>query len=140
VIERKKRSDKRVRFDLRIMCSALLLALIPACSDAPAKAPTVDSRLARESLVKVLDLWKSGAAIDAPRQGSPPITVQDFDWMQGAKLASYEVQSEGTFDDANLRIPVKLTLATPEGKSGEKTVTYVVGTAPAITVFREMGP
>jgi hypothetical protein len=60
--------------------------------------------------------------------------------MAGAKLVDYELLGDGKAQDANLRIQVKLTLSDPgqdKGKSTEKTVWYVVGTSPSVTVFRD---
>ena len=45
---------------------------------------------------------------------------------------------DGKDDNANLRIPVKLTLRTPQGREIQKAVSYVVGTSPALTVFRDL--
>jgi hypothetical protein len=56
--------------------------------------------------------------------------------MAGSQLVSYEVTGDGKNDDANLRIPVKLTLLTAQGKEVEKAVSYVVSTSPSLTVFR----
>ncbi len=124
-----------------LMIVSLACLLIECgCDGGPAKAPTVDSGRAREVLNTVLEKWKSGAKIEELKTGSPSITVQDFDWMGGAKLVNYEVIGEANFDDANLRIPVKLSLSDASGKALEKQVSYVVGTSPAVTVFREMGP
>lgn len=126
----------------RRMCfCALALALAglsgAGCSTGPGPAGRVDAPKAREILNAVLDRWKGGDRPEALKEASPPIVVQDFDWMGGATLIAYEVDGPGKDDDANLRIPVKLTLKTPKGQELQKAVSYVVGTSPAITVFRE---
>jgi hypothetical protein len=100
-------------------------------------AARVDPPRAREALRTALESWKKGEKIDALKTAFPAIVIQDFDWMAGQSLVSYEVTGDGKDDDANLRIPVKLTLRTPEGKETQKTVSYVVGTSPALTVFRD---
>lgn len=110
--------------------------ILPACSG-QVLAPRVDASRARDTLRTVLDAWKGGGTIAALKSGSPPIVVQDFDWMGGASLVDYEVTGEGKDDDANLRIPVALTLRLPEGREVRKNVSYVVGTSPALTVFRD---
>ncbi len=69
------------------------------------------------------------------------MTVQDFDWAAGARLVDYQVIDDGKAYDANLRVQVKLTLNGPgksQGKAAEKTVWYLVGTSPSVTVFRDM--
>ena len=68
------------------------------------------------------------------------MTVQDFEWQGGAKLIDYQLLGEGQPRDANLSVKVKLTLAGKQGKGKniEKTVYYLVGTSPSVTVFRDM--
>jgi hypothetical protein len=56
--------------------------------------------------------------------------------MQGQKLVSYEVEGDGLAQDANLRVDVELELAGGAGGSTKKRVSYIVGTAPKLTVFR----
>lgn len=116
---------------------ALLLAAA-GCSGSQQKAPPVDPGRAREALKATLESWKGGGTPDQLRSGPAAITAQDFDWMAGAKLVDYRIEGDGRDDDANLRIPVSLTLRGPDGKEVTKRVTYVVGTAPSVTVFREM--
>lgn len=119
--------------------AALAVSLgIAGCSSSAQKAPAVNPARAREALRTTLDCWKNGGTPDQLKNGPAAITAQDFDWMAGVKLVGYEVAGEGKYDDANLRIPVELTLRDPAGKEVKKRVSYVVGTAPALTVFREM--
>ncbi|WP_435010898.1 hypothetical protein P12x_002188 [Tundrisphaera lichenicola] len=114
----------------------LTSALLAGCGGSGG-APPVDPSRAREALKTTLESWKKGDKIGALREASPPIVAQDFDWMGGHELLDYEVTSEGQDDDANLRIPVKLKLRTPQGKEITKSVSYVVGTSPSLTVFRD---
>jgi hypothetical protein len=115
---------------------AVCLLLLSGCTEQERAAP-VEPAKAREALVQALESWKRGEPIEALKAASPPIVAQDFDWMSGKKLDAYEVSSEGKDDDANLRIPVKLTFRTPAGQQLIKRVKYVVGTSPALTVFRD---
>ena len=115
---------------------AIAGSLLPGCSGGGRAAP-VDPSRAREALNTALESWRKGDKVDALKSGSPPIVVQDFDWMAGHSLVAFEVMGEGKDDDANLRVPVKLTLRTTQGKEVKKSVSYVVGTSPAVTVFRE---
>jgi hypothetical protein len=116
---------------------ATAATLMPGCSGGNGRAAPVDAARAREALKTALECWMRGEAIDSLKSGSPSIVAQDFDWMAGQKLVSYEIAGDGKNDDANLRIPVKLTLRTPQGKESKKAVTYLVGTSPSITVFRD---
>jgi hypothetical protein len=119
-------------------CLALVAAFtFGGCGDAP-KAPRVNSEAARAALQTALEAWKSGQTPAALKSGSPAITAQDMDWESGQKLLSFQVLSPGQDDDANLRIPVELTLEEQGGKEKRKKVSYVVSTSPAVTVFREL--
>ena len=94
----------------------------------------MNADLARETLRTTLDAWKEGHAIGTLVSQSPSIVAQDFDWMAGAKLESYELVNDGVPQDANLRVPVRLKLK----DKGLKSVSYIVGTDIRLTVFRAM--
>ena len=113
-------------------------ALMSGCSERQQVASKVDATVAMSALKTVLEIWKKGEKPESAKNGSPPIVVQDLDWSGGMALSSYEIQGEGKFDDANLRVPVTLNLKQPNGKSLTRKASYVVGTSPAVTVFREM--
>lgn len=124
----------------RIMSALFLLAttgkLLTGCSS-PANPNPVQPDKARDALKTTLDAWKNGDPIDSLKSASPPIVAQDMDWMGGAKLMAYEVAGDGDDDAANLRIPVKLTLRSPQGREVKKQVKYLVSTSPSVTVFRD---
>ena len=124
-----------------LLAASFLLAtagpLLSGCSEEQGRAAPVDPSRARDALKTALESWKKGDTIDSLKSGSPPIVAQDFDWMAGHRLVAYEVSGEGKDDDANLRIPVRLTLRTSRGQEVKKRVSYVVGTSPSVTVFRE---
>jgi hypothetical protein len=118
-----------------LACLGVMVILtISGCSASSAHA--VDTPRARDALVTALDHWKQG---ENPRS-VPAMTVQDFEWEGGAKLLDYQFLGEGQARGANLSIKVKLTLAptAAQGKNLEKSVYYLVGTSPSVTVFRDM--
>lgn len=115
-------------------CAVMVLA---GCSRQK-QAADVNIQLAKDSLHKTLESWKKGDDYVALKQATPSITVQDLDWKGGFKLVDYEVIGDGKYDDANLLCPVKLRLIDPQGKEVTRQVTYMIGTDPVITVFREM--
>lgn len=114
----------------------LAVLTFSGCSGSSAHA--VDSPRARDALIAALDHWKNG---DAPASVAS-MTIQDFEWERGARLLGYELQGDGQARGANLSVKVKLTLAPGPGKSNgkniEKSVYYLVGTSPSVTVFRDM--
>ncbi len=122
-----------------VACLAAISALmLSGCSGASAHA--VDPSRAHDALVTALDRWKAG---DDPRSlssSTTPMTVQDLEWQGGTKLIDYQLIGEGQPRDANLSVKVQLTLAGNQGKGKAitKTVYYLVGTSPSVTVFRDM--
>lgn len=115
---------------------SLVLLIATGCGGGPSHP--VDTGTARKTLVETLDRWKSGEKPDDLQKSNPQIVVQDMDWLGGAELVAYEVVGDGEPMDANLLARVKLTLKGKDGKTAEKTVSYLVGTSPVLTVFRDM--
>lgn len=116
-----------------------LMALVGVgCDSGPRRAAPVDPEDARAVLRTTLDHWKQGQPADTLAAASPAITAQDLDWMAGYALRDYQVLDDGRGDNANLRISVELDLRDPNGREVRKQVSYVVGTSPSATVFREM--
>ena len=126
-----------------VACLAVLATLLlPGCGD-PSRAHAVNELTARDALKTALDGWKKGETPSSFAAASPPMIVQDFEWESGAKLVDYELVDDGKAYDANLRVQVKLKLTggaakSTAGKDTEKTVWYLVGTSPKVTVFRDM--
>lgn len=124
----------RTNFYLFIGCASFAIS---GCGGGAYQSAPVNAAKARETLETTLDAWKSGDPADEMQDQSPAIVVQDFDWQGGAKLASYEILEDDKEVNANLVVKVKLKLQDKTGNKFEKTVTYLVGTAPTLTVFRD---
>jgi hypothetical protein len=124
----------------RLIMPLGLLAVVPmwiaGCSKAGSPHP-VEPDLARKTLQDVLQSWQDGAKIESWREHDPEVVVQDIDWEAGRQLESFEILGEGTPLDSILYCEVKIVIADPEAGSSDKTVTYQVGTAPVVTVFRQ---
>ena len=116
----------------------MLLAIISVgCSDSGNPYP-VRPDVARQTLQTALDAWKSGTDLGKLREADPQIVVQDLDWSAGTELTAYEIVGEGKAVGANLSVEVHLQLKDKSGGTTQKSVWYVVGTDPALTVFRDM--
>jgi len=121
----------------------LATLLLPGCSNSSVANP-VDELQARDALKIALDAWKKGETSQSLASSSTPMTVQDFEWDTGSKLIDYELVGDGRADGPNLRIQVKLTTTgesvkgKKEAKPTEKKASYVVGTSPRLTVFRDI--
>lgn len=107
-------------------------AAAAGCSHS-ARNYSLDPDKAEKSCVTFMEAWKGGKRVGDLH---PEIIARDEAWEGEFKLVSYELQP-GTSDGTNLHIPVKLTMKNPKGKEVKETVTYVVGTSPKVTVFRE---
>jgi hypothetical protein len=122
-----------------LLATAVLTTLLafPGCGPRQPTAAAVDPDEARRTLEAVLSDWKEGGSPEAWQQRTPQVVVQDFDWAAGAKLKSFELLGPGDIRDANLICKVKIVaVQAPKGEV-QRTVTYVVGTDPVLTVFRD---
>jgi hypothetical protein len=121
----------------RSLVVALAATLLAGCSGSGGARP-VDAPRAREALKTALEGWKKGVTPESFSTASPAMTVQDMDWQGGARLVAYQVADDGKDFGVNLHVPVMLTLRTPQGKDVKKSVKYIVGTSPIVTVFRAL--
>ncbi len=121
---------------LAVAALAGLAAMAGGCSWSTGASP-VDAPRARQALAVALDGWKKGDPPSAFKDALPAMTVQDLDWIGGARLLDYRIEGDGKEAGANLHIPASLTLRTPQGQEVRKKVSYVVGTSPILTVFRD---
>lgn len=119
-------------------CSLMLCATVGCGSRADVHR--VDHGVAIEVLTDVLQSWKNGEKPEDWQAKSPPVTVQDLEWMRGVKLLDFKVQDSAQAIDANLHCPVKLILVDANQEAREKSVVYLVGTSPSRTVFRSLSP
>lgn len=118
-----------------LLCG-ILICLAAGCGSSGGAGLTIDESTAKDSLVTVLDQWKSGGQPADLKNQSPSIIARDFDWEAGSTLVSYELVSDELNDGANLHTLVDLTLRSADGKETETRARYIVGTEPTITVFR----
>ena len=117
-----------------LVCAVLWL-MLSGCGGPRNRPVKVD--LAKATLNQVLEHWKSGGNMDDLRKRSPEIVVQEAQWSNGSKLQEFQLIGDGRAEDASWFCEVQLTLTPADGgEPTQKTVTYVVGTAPVLTVFR----
>jgi hypothetical protein len=115
----------------------LAVLMLSGCSSS-SRANPVNPSLARESLKVALDHWKKGEDPTSLQSSATPMVAKDYEWDSGAKLLDYQVLDERE-EGVNLRVQVKITLSEQgKGKSVEKKASYVVGTSPSVTVFRDI--
>jgi hypothetical protein len=83
-----------------------------------------------------MEAWKNGKKPEDLKDGNPSIVVSDADWQAGRKLVSYKVGAER---DGGYNLHCTVDLVTTDDKGAEQPlqVTYVIGTSPVITIFRD---
>jgi hypothetical protein len=114
---------------------ACLLAVGCGRSNAPTDVPS-----AKAALTAALESWKAGQPPDSLRQRSPSIVMVDEAWQKGEKLESFENVAPETDDGVNLHCTVKLAINGERDVRRSEQVTYIVGTSPMITIFRDPSP
>ena len=110
---------------------------LAGCSSGPVHTP-VDAAKARETLREALESWRKGDAVDALQKIEPPIYVIDAEWQAGSKLVEFKITGDGDEKDAHLYCPVQLTVRSAGGKESKRDVTYIISTAPKLTVSRKV--
>ena len=135
LIPRSRLKPSQTLRQISCVISIALLCALQGCGGPLVKA--VDSEVARRTLKEVLETWKQGGSIAELKSKSPSIVVQEVDWSRGMHLQEFTLLDQGREEDANLFCEAELTLVPPGGgKPVRKTVIYVIGTDPILTVFR----
>ena len=106
------------------------------CTPANPNAP-VDAAKARETLRTALESWKKGEASTALEKASPPIYIIDPEWQSGVRLTDYQILGDGDEKDAHLFCKVRLKVRGLEGKESQQEATFIISTAPNLTVSRK---
>ncbi len=119
-----------------LMGISLCAAVLAGCNGPRIYKVKLD--VARQTLTKVLDHWKSGATPESLRTVKPEIVVQDPEWAEGKNLIDYEVLDPGEARDAFTIIKVKLTMADRADQHVTKDVGYLISTEPVLTMHRYM--
>ncbi len=97
----------------------------------------LDRDVAVRSLTRFFDEWKAGGTAASLQAGDPAVVGKDPDWDAGRKLDSWTLVDSSFSDGVNLHAVVRLKLASGAGDSREREITYLVGTSPVITIFRD---
>ena len=120
-----------------LAAGAILATLAAGCSPGPRNAP-VDPGKARDTLKTALESWKKGDPATALQGASPPIYIIDPDWQGGTKLVDYQIVGDGEEKDAQLFAKVRLTVRGKNGKDVSQDATFIISTAPNLTVSRKI--
>jgi hypothetical protein len=115
----------------------VIVILALGCKSGSQNAP-VNAGKARETLRTALESWKKGDAATALQSAQTPIYIIDPEWQSGAKLVDFEIQGDGEEKDAHLFCKVKITVRNANGKDIQQEVTFIVSTAPNLTVSRKI--
>lgn len=125
---------------LRVRAACWLAGLAALLSAAgcggPRYSPT-NPGLGRDALQAALQHWQGGGKPQELAQRQPSIVMGDEDWEAGKRLVQFTVLQGERDDGANLHIPVRLVLSDDQGAESALVVTYIVGTSPVVSIFRQ---
>ncbi len=133
-IQTKFRPPEKPVFKRLQICICSFLLIVSGCAD-QAGAP-VKLDVAQQTLLSAMEAWKDGREAEDLLNEKPSIVVQESEWIEGTKLLEYEIVSDDQPTGPNLIATVKLKLSKSDGTVTSKTATYVVGTSPGLTVYR----
>lgn len=120
---------KRAQF-YGLMC----LALVTGCGDDGGTPVKIE--VAQQILASVMEGWHDGKTPEDFGHETPAIVVHEMEWSNGAELLDFQIINDDQPTGPNLVATVKLKLKSAEGKVTEKTATYIVGTSPTLTIYR----
>lgn len=118
--------------------SLACLPLLTGCGGENYVPPAAaDPAAARSSLEKALDCWRLRITPQELRQGTPAITVSDYDWREGRRLVAFQILAGEQLLGTSIHWPVRLKLVGADGREGWLDATYVISTNPIIRISRQ---
>lgn len=118
--------------------SVTCLAFLAGCGGTNYVPPAAaDPAAARSALEKALDCWRLRITPQELRQGSPAITVSDFDWREGHRLVAFQILAGEQALGTAIHWPVRLKVAGADGREIWHDATYIVSTNPIIRISRQ---
>lgn len=96
----------------------------------------LDRDVARQSLTEFLETWKGGGTPEVLKGKTRQIVGSDQDWDAGKKLFGFEILSMDKDDGSNVHAKVQLELE-EKGIRKKKEITYIIGTSPVVSIFRD---
>ncbi len=100
---------------------SLILCISGGCLNS-SDVHRVNGDVAMDVLTEVLQSWKDGKKPEDLTRKTPPVTVQDLDWMRGMRLLDFQIQDQTSPIDANLHCRVKLTMVDTNEVKQEKSL------------------
>jgi hypothetical protein len=91
---------------------------------------------AKAIVVRILDSWKAGEAVDVWAKSKPPIIVRDEDWEDGKTLVDYTLEEAPESNGSHWRVYANLKVTTPGKKTTSSRVCYAVTLGSASSVLR----
>lgn len=130
------RINRRFGFYMGIAFGLACMLALAGCS--PSQMQIAGSEEdALEVLTIALDAWKAGEKPDELKQESPPMYVQDEDWMGGRSLKDFKPHDAPKEFGGEWRVMAMLTLDGGGKPEEQKLVAYSVTTAKkAIVITR----
>ena len=126
-----------VRLNAYLSVVFLLCSIFVGCGPRAGNPRPLDRTLAMDSMKLFLETWRDQGTAESLKDRSPSVVVKDADWDLGHKLLAFEIPTSGDDDGSNLYLDVKLTLKDETGEQRDKTIRYVIGTKPLVSIFRD---
>ncbi len=113
------------------------LLIVVGCGSGAGNPRPLDHSIAVESMKVFLETWQNEGSLESLKSRSPSIVGKDPDWDSGHRLLSFEVPPTGDDDGSNLYLDVRLQLENQNGEVRDRTIRYVIGTKPLVSIFRD---
>ncbi len=114
-----------------------ILTAMSGCGPKSGSPYKLDRTVAFDSMKLFLETWRDNGSLAVLKDRTPSIVGKDADWSKGVKLLSFTIPSDGEDDGTNLLLDVQLNLETSTGEKRQKTIRYIIGTEPVVSIFRD---
>jgi hypothetical protein len=91
---------------------------------------------ARTTLIRALDVWKAGGALDELPKASPMIIMADEDWSAGRRIADYEIVEEPQLNGSHWRVYAQIKLLHKSQVQKPQRVCYAVTLGSPTSILR----
>lgn len=127
--------EMRIRYFLALLATTSI-SMLAGCGGA--SPPQTEKNQGIEVLKTALEAWQGGQKVESLKDLNPALTMVDQAWRDGAKLARFEIESDGAQASGfDLSCPVKLWLG--DGKKAPSKVRYIIALSPNRVITRDFG-
>ena len=96
-----------------------------------------DPNQAGPALRTALAAWQSGKTQQELVDQKPSILMNEDDWRVGKRLLEFKMEETSTMFGRQVRWRAQIKLQDKNGKTEERTATYIIDTTPRIVIVRD---